>query len=372
MLSRRRGFTLIELLVVIAIIAVLISLLLPAVQSAREAARRAQCTNNLKQIGLALHNYHAAQDSLPPTGSSQVTNNNVRAAFSMKVRILPYMEQQSLFSSVNFSFDSEWAQDSDQNCASWACANVTTKSVRIASYLCPSDYRKGNRNNRQSGVWSGTTLNGCVSQVANYCENYGGNRMMYGGQPNGIVYTVGQTPDVYQVESQTRQTLSFANVTDGLSNTVFWSEFVKADGEGPGDGADTIGMIYTASIPSTNMPVAGNVIQSEFQNATICLQSTTRDFSWHGERWVTQDPGRGGGYSHTQLPNRKSCFYSDYAGVSANTWESMVAAASYHPGGVNCLMGDGSVKFVKSSINYNTWYALGTRASGEVLSSDAY
>ena len=371
MLSRQRGFTLIELLVVIAIIAVLIALLLPAVQAAREAARRAQCVNNLKQIGLALHNYHSTQDVLPPAGSSQVTNGYVRQCFSMKARILPFMEQQTVFNAFNFSFDAEWAQDTGDG-TGWASVNVTAKATRVASYLCPSDFRKGNRNNRESTIWSGGTINADIAQMSNYCENDGGNRMMYSGQPNGIAYWVGSTPNVFQLETQLRQTLSFANVSDGLSNTAFWAEFVKSDGTGTGDASDSLGMIYTSTVASTNMPVAGNVLASEFQNAQLCLQSTLKGFSWHGERYVVQDPGRGGGYSHTQLPNRKSCFYSDYASTSSNTWETMIAAASYHPGGVNILFADGSVRFVKSTVGYNFWYGIGSRAGGEVLSSDSY
>jgi prepilin-type N-terminal cleavage/methylation domain-containing protein/prepilin-type processing-associated H-X9-DG protein len=378
MLPRRRGFTLIELLVVIAIIAVLIALLLPAVQSAREAARRSQCVNNLKQIGLALHNYHSSNDSLPPAGSSHITNGNVRACFSMKVRILPFMEQQVVFNAINFSKDAEWAQDTGE-ANGWANENATAKSVRIASYLCPTDYRKGNRNNRESSVWSGTSINGDLSQQSNYAENDGGNRMFYGGQPNGIAYWIGSTPDQVQLDSQTRQTLGFSNVTDGLSNTAFWAEFVKSDGNGPGDASDSLGMIYTANVASTTMSVPGNILASELANATICLQSLAKDFSWHGERYVVQDIGRGGGYSHTQLPNRKSCYYNDkvanggsLASINSYTWESMVASASYHPGGVNVLFGDGSVRFVKSSVGYPIWYALGTRAGGEVLSSDSY
>jgi prepilin-type N-terminal cleavage/methylation domain-containing protein/prepilin-type processing-associated H-X9-DG protein len=384
MLSQRRGFTLIELLVVIAIIAVLISLLLPAVQSAREAARRAQCVNNLKQIGLAIHNYHSGLDSLPPAGSSHFTPGGgsgcgpggfcCRSAFSMKVRILPYMEQQNIFNAINFSLDPEWRQDSG-DASSWATANATAKGTRIASYLCPSDYRKGNRNNRESSIWnSNGTINGDISQLANYCENMGGNRVLFAGIPNGIAYWAGSSPDIGQglMETQLRQTLSFASVTDGLSNTAFWAEFVKADGVGTGDASDSLGTIYTAAVASANNPFPNNILQSELQNATICLQSLTRDFSWHGERYVTQDPGRGGGYSHTQLPNRKSCYYSDAAGVNQWTYQTMIAAASYHPGGVNILFGDGSVRFVKNSVNYATWYALGTRSGGEVLSSDAY
>ncbi len=371
MLTRRRGFTLIELLVVIAIIAVLIALLLPAVQSAREAARRAQCVNNLKQIGLAMHNYHSSLDSLPPAGSSQITNGYVRQCFSMKVRILPYMEQQNVFNAMNFSIDAEWAQDTG-DASGWASANATAKGTRIASYLCPSDFRKGNRNNREATIWSGTTINADIAQMSNYAENDGGNRMLYGGQPNGIAYWVGSTPDQVQVESQTRQTLSFANITDGLSMTAFFSEFIKSDGTGTGDASDSLGMIYQATVNSTNYPVPGNPIASELQTAQVCLQSLNKSFSWHGERYVVQDLGRGGGYSHTQLPNRKSCYYNDFAGQTSNCYESMIAAASSHPGGVNVLFGDGSVRFVKSSVGYTVWYALGTRAGGEILSADSF
>jgi prepilin-type N-terminal cleavage/methylation domain-containing protein/prepilin-type processing-associated H-X9-DG protein len=374
MIPKRRGFTLIELLVVIAIIAVLIALLLPAVQAAREAARRAQCVNNLKQIGLAVHNYVSSMEALPPAGSSQVLGGNVKAPFSMKVRILPYMEQQAAFNTANFALDPEWSgpdnKINDMGC--WQGANITIKSIRIASFLCPSDIRKGNRNNRYAAVFDASGWHPDVSAVTNYGENNGGNRYMYGFIPQGITYFHGTTPDVGWHESFTRQTLGFANITDGLSSTAFWSEMEKSDGEGPGDGADSLGMIYTASIPTGNMPVPGNIVGSEFQNAQICQQSLNRSFSWHGERWTTQDPGRGGGYWHTQLPNRKSCYYSNWGGPNSNNYQTMIAASSYHPGGVNVLFGDGSVRFVKSSVGYNIWYALGTRAGGEVLSSDSY
>jgi prepilin-type N-terminal cleavage/methylation domain-containing protein/prepilin-type processing-associated H-X9-DG protein len=371
MISRRRGFTLIELLVVIAIIAVLIALLLPAVQSAREAARRAQCTNNLKQIGLAIHNYVTSQDVLPPAGSSNFVGTNTwpSAPFSMKVRILPFMEQQNVFNAANFSLDPEWSNGVDPNDGNgWQTANFTAKSTRIASYLCPSDFRKGNRNDRITswGAWD-------VSQQSSYGENMGGNRFLYGWLPNGIAYWHGTSPDLGKgwFETYVRQTVGFSNITDGLSMTAFWSEWVKADGGDPNNASDHVGMVYTATVAAASNPVPGNPIQSEFQNAQICLQTLQRDFSWHGERYVTQDPGRGGGYSHTQLPNRKSCYYSDFAGVDNHTYQTMLAAASYHPGGVNVLFGDGSVRFVKSSIGYNIWYAVGTRAGGEVVSADA-
>jgi prepilin-type N-terminal cleavage/methylation domain-containing protein/prepilin-type processing-associated H-X9-DG protein len=376
MIARRRGFTLIELLVVIAIIAVLISLLLPAVQSAREAARRSQCVNNLKQIGLAMHNYVSSNDVLPPAGSSHILVPGVaRNAFSMKVRILPYMEQQNVFNTVNFALDPEWSGNDGgiNDMGGWQGANITAKGARIASYLCPSDIRKGNRNNRYASVFDTSGWHPDISQTTNYGENNGGNRMLFGGQPNGITYFCGSTPESGSdlLETMTRQTIGFSNITDGLSMTAFWSEWVKADGEGPGDGADSLGMIYTAAINTTNNPVPGNIYSSEYQNAQICQQSLNRDFSWHGERWTTQDPGRGGGYWHTQLPNRKSCYYQNQAGVNETTYEAMLAAASYHPGGVNVLFGDGSVRFVKNSVGYNIWYGIGTRAGGEIISSDS-
>jgi prepilin-type N-terminal cleavage/methylation domain-containing protein/prepilin-type processing-associated H-X9-DG protein len=377
MIPRRRGFTLIELLVVIAIIAVLIALLLPAVQSAREAARRAQCTNNLKQIGLAMHNYNTAQDALPPAGSSHFMPGNTwpKNCFSMKVRILPYMEQQNTFNAANFSLDPEWSngksEPNDGGC--WQTANFTLKATRISSYLCPSDQRKGNRNNRvySFGAWD-------ASQQSNYDENMGGNRMLNSGQPNGIAYYCGSSPlgssgvSGLLLETATRQTLTFASISDGLSNTAFWSEIVKGDGTDPTDSSDSLGMVYTSTGVSTNNP-GPNLLASEFANALLCQASLAKNFSWRGERYVTQDPGRGGGYSHTQTPNKKSCFYSDppNAGTNNVTFQHVLTAGSSHPGGVNVLFGDGGVRFIKNSITFNIWYAVGTRSGGEVVSGDS-
>jgi prepilin-type N-terminal cleavage/methylation domain-containing protein/prepilin-type processing-associated H-X9-DG protein len=379
MLSRKRGFTLIELLVVIAIIAVLIALLLPAVQSAREAARRAQCTNNLKQIGLAIHNYHSTNDALPPSGSSHVINgNNLRGPWSCKTRILPFLEQQSLFNCINFSLDPEWSNGYGVDNGGWEASNVTVKATRIDAFLCPSDLKKGNRNNRVSAV--DARNNPDASQSTNYNENIGGNRWYYGGQPNGIAYFHGSSPAGSYKEDQTRQTISFANVSDGLSMTAFWSEYVKGDGVGPGDAADGLGMVYHIGFTYQNIPPVGTgtIAAAELQISRLCDSVLSRDFSWRGERWVTQDPFRGGWYSHTSTPNRKSCSYSNPdgsgvppGGVNEFSFEAVSTAGSAHPGGVNVLFGDGSVRFIKSTINYQTWYAIGSRAGGEVLSSDA-
>jgi prepilin-type N-terminal cleavage/methylation domain-containing protein/prepilin-type processing-associated H-X9-DG protein len=367
MSQRRRGFTLIELLVVIAIIAVLIALLLPAVQSAREAARRAQCVNNLKQIGLAVHNYISSIEALPPSGSSNfgaTYHEKCTNAFGMKPRILPYMEQQQLFNATNFSLDPEWG---DLN--GWEGANMTAKGMRIAAFICPSDLRKGNRNDRNGRE--------NVSQVTNYMNNIGGNRMYNGGQLDGPAYYPGSSPNNSfgnHNEAATRITINLASITDGTSNTVMWSEILKGDGTDPANARDGIGMVYTGPSRTANSGIVATQgkVRANFLDAAACEKATAKNFGWKGERWMTHDPARGGFYSHTQVPNRKTCVYSDDNQVSNTTWEGIMTAGSAHPGGVNALFLDGSVKFIKNTINYNTWYALGTHGGGEVISSDAY
>jgi len=349
MSKRRRGFTLIELLVVIAIIGVLIALLLPAVQAAREAARRSQCTNNLKQIGLALHNYHSANDALPPSGQSfaneypQLGWAQGPQNFSMKVRLLPYMEAGNVYNSVNFTVTAIWGTD-NASCVDGFTINRTLRHTKISSYTCPSDLNDPGTDDPQlPGV--------------NYPENHGLNRYNTDWYNSGIGYFQGH-------DGRVNKTRSFATVTDGLSSTAAFSEWVK--GKGRSMDANVVGatdgLHMTYNIPDPGVTTFPNSERdANFKLAGLCQATTTRSWDFKGEVWTVHDSGRGGGYYHIQPPNRKAC-----QGPGQDT---IIGASSYHPGGVNVLMMDGSVKFVKSGISIRTWHALGTIDWGEVIST---
>jgi prepilin-type N-terminal cleavage/methylation domain-containing protein/prepilin-type processing-associated H-X9-DG protein len=334
----RRGFTLIELLVVIAIIGVLIALLLPAVQSAREAARRAQCSNNLKQIGLALHNYHSAQNALPPakirSGSCLAqypAGNGLPAGWVLNTTgfamILGSIEQQPVWNAYNFSqASSNMAWEGNNTVVAGSClANSTVVGTMIQSFWCPSDQAAS------SEVWTTDTNPGDPYSIINgrhssyglaagdnddyTCPPYAGGN--YAPQNLGAFVN-----DVSQ---------SFNTITDGLSNTLFSIESrqpkLTPDYWGPFWGAGT----HTST--------------------QIVVYPPTSPYAWW---WLPNSL-----WSYPGLPTNELYPYA---------WES----SSWHPGGVNCLRGDGSVIFVKNSVSVVTWWALNTIRGGEILSSDSY
>jgi len=358
MTKNRKGFTLIELLVVIAIIAVLIALLLPAVQSAREAARRSQCVNNLKQIGLAIHNYHSVNDALPPGGEVRSGGTvagypslgwvNGPQNFGMKVRLLPYMEQQPMYNAVNFQVSAIWntgpASDYAPYCIDGEFINSTVAVSRIASFVCPSDGNIPGGNEPQG-------------KGVSYANNQGLNRYNSGWSSSGPTYFQGD-------DGGLNKTRSFATIQDGTSNTVMFSEWVK------GKGANTVfglNIVYQNGPGVDKVPQNITGVPANIQVAAKC-QNTPLDpnnvWDYKGEVWLLHDSGRGGGYYHIQTPNKKSCNCCGY--------DTIVGASSYHPGGVNVLMVDGSVKFIKDTVSQATWYALSTIDWGEVVSSDSY
>lgn len=322
--KQNTGFTLIELLVVIAIIAVLISLLLPAVQSAREAARRAQCTNNLKQLGLALHNYEGANGLLPPGRTSYPH------LWSGIAQILPYLEQTVISNAINFNHGPVTSGGVSGE------PNVTAVVRIINAFLCPSDPKT----DRVSAKFGPTNYLGNAG-TGDY--NGGSFRIDAGPMPNGIFFD--------------RASVRFSAITDGLSNTVAMSESLKGDGNNP------TGVGLTGINVRTQMAMIGTSATDTTEPA--CSAAT----NWVGDRG--QEWCRGSfvmsNYNHFYTPNSKSPDCSNPGRAKAIT-----AARSSHPGGVNTLLCDGSVRFMKDSVALQTWRALSTRNGGELLSADSY
>jgi len=359
--SRRRGFTLIELLVVIAIIAVLIALLLPAVQAAREAARRAQCTNNLKQIGLALMNYESSYGSFPPGGinigagsSGWWGNSNT---LSWRALILPQMEQNPTYNAINLSVTVNTP------------SAYTIWTVAFNNWLCPSDGRNGNGKmpvgtpSGQYAVGDPPTLPGRPAPmvvVANYSGSFGDNYCIgplqgnytnpwespqvvppgvqkigfdgfWGTTYSGTDYktTGGSLRGIF--DYRTGQITSIASITDGTSNTIMAGEVL------PYQAPDNNFWMLNGGTAGVTVPINLNTAGVPGQAAN-CNAS----FGDTGNSWT--------------------CRFS----------YSNKGFKSEHPGGANILFGDGSVRFLKASINRFTYAALGSKSGGEVISSDAY
>jgi prepilin-type N-terminal cleavage/methylation domain-containing protein/prepilin-type processing-associated H-X9-DG protein len=357
---QRSGFTLIELLVVIAIIAVLIALLLPAVQAAREAARRAQCVNNLKQIGLAAHNYISVQSVLPPFHESY--NNNsawLDWPLNWAAATLPYLEQTAMYNSLNFNYG---AFDS---------ANNTVSSSRVAVMICPSESISQGPAGPGWNGWS------------NYAGNIGGPSPIQSFSGAIVPYAHGTTVNATPGTGYYPGTLGpvgIQAVTDGTSNTALVSERL----------AGMYGLTGTVSISSNYAKrfifpagVAVTVDQGNAQAALNFLMTcrslpgtTTTNASYavyNGGLWdgLNGSSEYSTGYFHWNTPNGLSCYASN-GSPTGGYYRDMITASSNHSGGVNVLFCDGSVHFVKDSVSPQTWWALGTRSMGEVVSSDSY
>jgi prepilin-type N-terminal cleavage/methylation domain-containing protein/prepilin-type processing-associated H-X9-DG protein len=344
---RRRGFTLIELLVVIAIIGVLIALLLPAVQSAREAARRSQCTNNLKQLGLAMQGYIDAQGALPPTSASGFPTGVSMNDFSMKVRILPFMEQTIVYDAFNQSMVYNAAQ------------NGTVTSTRVSAFLCPSD---------PSGIRRGMAYYaGHDFGDLNYPNNLGNCVTLHGITFDGPAYTIGS--------NQFGPVVTLAAITDGTSSTAIHSEFIKGTGSATAVRASIFVSPDAFNWSGTITPtITGDLYTTLQKLAANCQASTTvGTFKTRGYSWGYQMVGVGGGYTHMMTPNKKACVFSNNnADPPGSSISGELGASSYHSGGVNVGFLDGSVRFVKDSVSPPTWWSIATMQGGEVVSADAY
>jgi len=309
--TRWRGFTLIELLVVVTIIAVLVALLLPAVQASREAARRASCVNNLKQIGIALHNYEATMQVFPRGENG----------YSPHAMLLSYIDQAPLFHSLNFA-----VHPSEMDAVN---ANSTSIAVQVAVFLCPSD-----------------TLPPGVSGVTSYAGNKGAGFDKYDAKPNGPFSWVAKRPGV-----------GLHMITDGTSQTAAMGEWTLG----------RLGQVRDARRSTFRTPVE-LVEESQFdQFATTChmvdVATAKVDTSPKGLDWLELGYGSSG-YNHTLPPNDRTCTNGDFQVQGAWT------LGSWHPGGANVVFCDGHVAFQKESISWQTWRALGTMDGNEVISQE--
>jgi prepilin-type N-terminal cleavage/methylation domain-containing protein/prepilin-type processing-associated H-X9-DG protein len=332
--SPRAGFTLIELLVVIAIIAVLIALLMPAMQAAREAARRAQCLNNLKQLGLGLHNYHAAFDSFPvgflaPTGPVPAYTSASQYRWSVLAQMAPFLEQANVANAFNFNFPIAFRPTTASPFWPYFPANTTGMAARVAIFLCPSD-----------GAPAPDPTTGPTNYA--FCAGTGIN----GGDATSAdgLFILGPA-------------FSAASVTDGLSATVAASEQLLGI-------AGPYSQTTPTPIPSPTSRAFARVSAAPLTDSSCAAAGAgwlmNKGTSWWDGNYLNTL------YNHYLPPN---ALWPDCVTYHNPGWK---AARSLHPGGVNVLLGDGHVRFIRNGVSPVVWSALGTRAGGEVVSDDGY
>jgi prepilin-type N-terminal cleavage/methylation domain-containing protein/prepilin-type processing-associated H-X9-DG protein len=352
----RDAFTLIELLVVIAIIAVLIALLLPAVQAAREAARRAQCVNNLKQMGLAIHNYLSAVGTLPmggvtysnrnfnsPCDAATMTGDKQTSFFCL---ILPYMEQQQVANAFNFDFPTAGAWGPSHG----GRVNATSLLTAISSYICPSDLQQ------TPPPVPASSQNGY--QQCSYAANAGTWNVLgyaYGCAVQGNVNYPGRIEYPGNGPFDKSTAYREADVWDGLSNTIFAGEYSRY----------------------VNDPVSW---MNQWGRLQAFILGSPGSFAARGQTMACTLPRINANLKIPCLPGAElpdgTADDSDYKAWTLDPARykeiGNFGFHGQHPGGANFLFGGGSVKFLKQTIDQRTYMGLGTRASGEAIGADAY
>jgi prepilin-type N-terminal cleavage/methylation domain-containing protein/prepilin-type processing-associated H-X9-DG protein len=319
----RRAFTLIELLVVIAIVAILIALLVPAVQKVRAAAARTQCINNLKQIGLALHGYHDTNNSFP------AARDPYPLAFSPQAHLLQFVEQQAVFQMIDFT-------GANGATTTYKGINATVATIPIPVYNCPSDVGsvRGGNGATPGVTFSGTNYSSCVGTGASSGGVFNGDYVT----GDGVFLLLPGGP------------IKIAHILDGTSNTAAFSESTYGNG-----------LAGLSPSPGALDPLELAIdISGGGMDPATCAATTTYT-GQRCDRWIN-----GGylstAYNHYYPPNSSTL---DCLNSSNNF--GLKAARSRHPGGVNLLLCDGTVRFITNGITTATWHALATRAGGEVL-----
>jgi prepilin-type N-terminal cleavage/methylation domain-containing protein/prepilin-type processing-associated H-X9-DG protein len=330
MLTKRsqRGFTLVELLVVIAIIGILVALLLPAIQAAREAARRSSCINNLRQMGLAMLNYESSYKVFPP---SDVLVPNTKTGLltsslglSVHARLLPFVEEANLRSLVNFSA----AYDN--------ASNDTARMTRVAMFLCPSDGGENALSTHLKGAATSYQANQGSGVVWSIPSNPSDpNYALW--PPNGVLIRNGG--------------VKTGDVIDGMSHTAAFSERIVGDGD-----QGTVTEASDTFAPGTTHP---GVEKAYLDCLAVNINDLARQgYSDVGFPWI-QAYHSATIYYHNMPPNGRSCMYPP--------GQIMTTASSRHNGGVNMMMCDGSARFVSNDVNRPTWQALGSRNGEEII-----
>ena len=341
--ARKSGFTLIELLVVIAIIAVLLGLLLPAVQKVREAAARMKCSNNLKQMALALHGYHDSRQTFPygkgPDYRATVPGAQVYARWSVHSQLLPYIEQDPLYRSIDFNMPPETPGMGGVIAFMPAYQNPNRENAAacrasVSTFFCPSD---------------GASVDSTCPGQNNYVASQGVQFLCDLTETQPSTTAPNERPDgpLYYL-SKTKMT----DLTDGTSNTAVFSEKIRGKGS-PDPKADM-------KVMGTQTTLDGSHNTCQGLNAQTATPLTSKQgYSWvMGEMCCTT-------YNHVSPPNTTTCAGTGFPGTMSNM-AMVVPPTSYHSGGVNVALGDGSVRFVRDGISLQNWRAMGTIRGSEV------